>query len=109
MSISRAAGDRDAVLGHLEPRTAISQHEVGLLLEVIGPTQEAANAYLALLRSSLLHCPFESRKTTAGNLAFPFSPSDLEGGPVYEFSVYHLLEADDSRSFFAPEFVTIGE
>ena len=60
-------------------------------------------------KSSLLHCPFESRKTTAGNLAFPFSPSDLEGGPVYEFSVYHLLEADDSRSFFTPEFVTIGE
>ena len=100
---------RDAVLGHLEPRTAISPHEVGLLLEVIGPTQETANAYLALLRSSLLHCPFESRKTTAGNLAFPFSPSDLEGGPVYEFSVYHLLEAEDFRSFFTPEFVTIGE
>ncbi len=99
---------RDAVLGHLEPRASVAPREVGVLLEVIGPTQEAASAFLALLRSSMLHCPFEGRKTTAGNLAFPFSPSDLEGGPVYEFSVYHLLETEDHGSLFAPEFITIG-
>ena len=98
---------RDAVLGHLEPETALPR-EVGVLLEVIGPTQETASAFLALLRSSMLHCPFEGRKTTAGNLAFPFSPSDLEGGPVYEFAVYHLLETEENGSLFTPDFVTIG-
>ena len=98
---------RDAVLGHLEPETA-APREVGVLLEVIGPTQETASAFLALLRSSMLHCPFEGRKTTAGNLAFPFSPSDLEGGPVYEFAVYHLLEIEENGSLFTPDFVTIG-
>ena len=79
-----------------------------MLLEVIGSTQETASALLALLRSTMLHCPFEGRKTTAGNLAFPFSPSDLEGGPVYEFSVYHLLETEESGSLFTPDFLTIG-
>jgi len=99
---------RDAVLGHLEPRTGVIPREVGVLLEVIGPTQEIASAFLALLRSSMLHCPFKGRKTTAGNLAFPFSPSDFQGGPVYEFSVYHLLETEDYGSLFAPEFLTLG-
>jgi len=96
------------VLGHLTPAAEPTPAEAGVVLEAIGPTQEAADAFLALLRSSMLHCPFEGRKTTAGNLAFPFSPSDFRGGPVYEFSVYHLLETDDVGALFPPEFMTIG-
>lgn len=68
-------------------------HEVGLVIEAVAPTQELADTVVALARSTALHQAFPGRKTTAGNLAFPFSPSDLQGGPVYEFAVYHLLEA----------------
>ena len=35
-------------------------------------------------------------KATAGNLAFPYSPSDFHGGEVYNFSVYHLMEINDN-------------
>jgi hypothetical protein len=38
-------------------------------------TQQAANMVLSLARRSFLHCYFERRKATGGNLAFPFSPS----------------------------------
>ncbi len=87
---------RDAVLGPLEPeRGAAPPHEVGTLIEVVADTQETADHVLSLARSSFLHCPFPGRKTTAGNLAFPFSPSDVSGGEVYEFSVYHLMEVED--------------
>lgn len=82
---------RDAVLGALEPERR-APHEVGVLIEAIAPDQETANVVLSLARSSFLHCPFPGRRSTAGNLAFPFSPSDVAAGPVYEFSVYHLLE-----------------
>lgn len=82
---------RDAVLGPLEPERR-APHEVGVLIEAIAPDQEMANVVLSLARSSFLHCPFPGRRTTAGNLAFPFSPSDVAAGPVYEFSVYHLME-----------------
>ena len=34
------------------------------------------------------------RKSTAGNLAFPFAPNDVSFWPVYEFSVYHLMDLD---------------
>lgn len=96
---------RDAVLGHLEP-SPVAGHEVGILLEAIGETQELADTVLALARSGFLHSPFDGRKTTAGNLAFPFSPSDFPGGPAYEFSVYHLIEPA-AQQLFTPEFVAI--
>ncbi len=99
---------RDAVLGMHDPDRHNVPHEIGLMIEVIADTQELANTVLALLRSSALHCPFEGRTTTAGNLAFPFSPSDLVGGPVYEFSVYHLLEADNPLKLFPYDVITLG-
>jgi hypothetical protein len=46
----------------------------------------------SLARSTLLHYGYDGRISTAGNLAFPFSPSDISMGEVYEFSIYHLLD-----------------
>ena len=74
--------------------------EVGLVMEAIAPTQELADTVLSLTRSTTLHQHYDGRKTTAGNLAFPFSPSDFRGGPVYEFAVYHLMETDDVNALF---------
>jgi hypothetical protein len=108
ITINMRAYGRDAVLGSVEPDRWRAPHEIGLLIEVIAQSQELANTVLALLRSSALHCPFEGRKTTAGNLAFPFSPSDLVGGPVYEFSVYHLLEVNDPIRLFPLHMMTMG-
>ena len=107
ITVNMRAYGRDAVLGSIEPDLR-APREIGLLIEVIAESQELANTVLALLRSSALHCPFEGRKTTAGNLAFPFSPSDLAAGPVYEFSVYHLLEVDDPIHLFPLEMMTLG-
>lgn len=94
---------RDAVLGELEPNRHKLPHEVGVLMEVVADTQELADYVLSLTRSSFLHCPFEGRKTTAGNLAFASSPSDVSAGPVYEFSVYHLMDVDDQLGLFPIE------
>ena len=48
----------------------------------------------------MLHYGYEGRIATAGNLAFPFSPSDIKVGPVYTFNVYHLLTTDDPAGLF---------
>ncbi len=90
----------DGVTGRRAAAPASPPCEVGLVLEAIAPTQELADTVLSLARSTALHQPFAGRKTTAGNLAFPFSPSDFRGGPVYEFSVYHLLETADPDALF---------
>lgn len=91
---------RDAVLGPYEPMRHHQPHEVGTVIEVIAETRELADYVLSLARSSFLHCPFEGRKTTAGNLAFSSSPSDVSAGEIYEFSVYHLMDVDDQLGMF---------
>ncbi|MDQ0861523.1 hypothetical protein [Bacillus sp. V2I10] len=82
---------KNAVLGESESEP-FSGHEIGLVFEVVADTQEAASSICATLRSTFLHYGYEGRKSTAGNLAFPFAPSDIEFGPVYEFSIYHLMK-----------------
>jgi len=84
---------RDGVMGALEPLAKKTiPYEVGLVIDAVAPTQEEANTRCSVIRSTLLHYGYPGRISTAGNLAFPFSPSDLGAGEVYEFSVYHLLE-----------------
>lgn len=85
----------NAVLGSKE-NVPFRGHEIGVMFEVIAKTQELANSICATVRSTFLHFGYEKRKSTAGNLAFPFAPSDIEFGPVYEFSIYHLMEIDES-------------
>lgn len=66
--------------------------EVGVVVDVLAAAQEFADAVCSMARSTLLHYPFEGRTATGGNLAFPYSPSDVSVGEVYEFSVHHLVE-----------------
>ncbi|MBP6059768.1 MAG: 3-methylaspartate ammonia-lyase, partial [Candidatus Saccharicenans sp.] len=87
------------VMGELEPVKKTRSHELGIVIEVVAPTQAEADAVLALTRSVLLHYGYEGRIATAGNLAFPFSPSDVAMGKVYEFSIYHLMEVSDPAFF----------
>ena len=71
------------------------ESNLGVVIDVVGKTQEIADTICALARSRLLHCDYIGRKSTAGNVAFPFSPSDIHVGAVYEFSVFHLAKVDD--------------
>ena len=82
---------RDGVMGALEPEHRIRSHELGIVIEAVGPTQEDADAVCSLTRSTLLHFGYPGRISTAGNLALPFSPSDARMGEVFEFSIYHLM------------------
>ena len=74
--------------------------ELGIVGEVVAETQEIAHSVCSLAHGVLLYQPYPGRKTVAGNLAFPYSPSDFDLGEVFEFSVYHLLEVDDPLSLF---------
>ena len=90
---------RDGVMGPAEPVRRTASHELGILIEVVAPTQAEADALVSLTRSTLLHYGYPGRISTAGNLAFPFSPSDLPAGEVYEFSVYHLMEQESPEAY----------
>ena len=86
-------------MGEREPFADQCPHEVGLVIEVVAKTQALADTVCSFARSTLLHFGYPGRQSTAGNLAFPYSPSDISHGVVYEFSVYHLMMIDDPESF----------
>lgn len=98
---------KNAVMGQQEPVKTPS-HELGVVIDVVAATQETANAICASVRSTLLHFGYPGRKSTAGNLAFPFAPSDIEFGPVYKFTVYHLINVDDPTELFPIEYLQLG-
>lgn len=90
---------RNAVMREREPVTEPESHELGIVIEGVAPTQENADTICSLARSTLLHYGYPGRIATAGNLAFPFSPSDMKAGAVYEFSLYHLMQLHDQSVF----------
>ena len=70
-------------------------------------TQEIANAVVGLTRVTLLHSDFPGRLCKEGNMAFPFSPSDIERGAIYQFSLRHVVEPDDPLEMFPIEYEDI--
>lgn len=99
---------KNGVMGALEPDNVAAGHELCVVIEALAETQEQADSICSVTRSTMLHYGYEGRIATAGNLALPFSPSDIRVGQAFGFGVYHLLRIDD-QSIFKIEFRNIGE
>jgi hypothetical protein len=98
---------RDGVMGPLEAETSLA-HEVGLLIEAVASTEEQATSICMFAHAQVLHYGFPGRTSTAGNLAFPFSPQDIPAGPVHRFNIYHLMEVDDPLLHFPVQMEEVG-
>ncbi|HEX3030685.1 MAG TPA: 3-methylaspartate ammonia-lyase, partial [Bacillota bacterium] len=99
---------KNGVMGVLEPNQKIQGHELGIIIEAVAATQETANTVCSFARSTMLHYGYEGRIATAGNLAFPYSPSDFKAGEVFVFNVYHLLEVASPLELFPIHFEQVG-
>ena len=100
---------KNGVMGMFEDSGAEAGNELMIIIEAVADTQEQADTICGFARSTMLHFGYEGRIATAGNLAFPFSPSDARMGEVYEFNVYHLMKVDDPLSLFPIEYVEVGK
>lgn len=99
---------RDGVMAGLEPNPdTAGAHELGIIIEATAPTQKQADTICAFARSTMLHYGYPGRRTTAGNLAFPYSPSDFHAGEVFVFSIYHLIQVTDPSALFPAETVLL--
>ncbi len=99
---------KNGVMGMFEGKDIEPGHELMIIIEAVADTQEQADTICGFARSTMLHFGYEGRIATAGNLAFPFSPSDAKMGEVYEFSVYHLMKVDDPTTLFPIEYMEFG-
>ncbi len=94
---------KNGVMGMFPNIPADTPTELGIVIEAVAQTQELANTICSFARSTMLHFGYPGRKSTAGNLAFPFSPSDIKVGEIYEFSIYHLMAVNDPCEVFPME------
>ena len=87
---------RDAVLGPMEYLRNSDLQEVGLLAEVLAPTQARAHDIAALLEARMIGFSYEGAKTRTAHIAFPFSPLANDTGAVFRFGVLHIVELADA-------------
>ena len=85
------------------PENEALPDEVFIMGECIAPTSERASEVVRTCKQFLLHFGYPGRLSTAGNIAFPFTPPEVSLGPAYRFNVYHLLHVDDAASLFPVE------
>jgi hypothetical protein len=96
---------KDAVLGAAEPNKGVTGHEVGLIVEVVGRTQEICEAMGSRLGPTGTRLDINNNLGGGGVFAYPFSPSLIKMGPVYAWSAWHIADASeaDMRQLFAIE------
>lgn len=96
---------RDGVMGAREPvRGTGGAHELGFLVDAVADTPDIAAAVIGLARTNMLHADFPGRLCKEGNMAIPFSPSDLIAGEVFRFSLQHVALPDDPYEMFPIEY-----
>jgi hypothetical protein len=81
--------------------------EAFIMGECIAPTRERAAEVVRTTKQYLLHHGYPGRLSTAGNLAFPFTPPEVSLGPAYRFNIYHLMHVQDPDGLFPMEIETL--
>ncbi|KAL4985171.1 CoA-transferase family III domain-containing protein [Aspergillus falconensis] len=99
---------RNGTMGPIEP-SPVAGHELGILGEVVAPSQELSYTIANNARASILHMPYTDQVATTGNFASPLSPHETPAGPVFRFNVYHLvnLQKGEEVSLFPINVTTI--
>jgi hypothetical protein len=94
----------DGVLGEFEPLAGQFGHEVGVLITITAPTQELATKISTFVAHASSHLPIPEYHGLISSIAYPFSPPEIERGPVYRFSINHVVEPDDPHEMFRTAF-----
>lgn len=93
-----------AVSGEEVPKGQPAPREIGLLLTVTAKTQQIATIVAKTFNPYLLHFPANMSEQLP-SFAFPFSPAEIEKGPVYEFKLHHVVEVDDPLELLRIEYI----
>ncbi len=96
---------KNATLGALET-SEVTPAEIGVLTIVTADTQARATEIAKLLNPALLHLPLTAEEPMP-TFAFPFSPAEIERGPLYEFCLNHVLTLDDPMQAFRLDVVEV--
>ncbi len=93
---------KNGVMQDLEPVKETAAHEICIVTEVIGRTQEIADLIARFALYRLLFPTFAGQKATAGGIAM-LRDEVLRGQPSYRWTVDHLLPVKDPLELYRIE------
>jgi len=93
---------------HPLPGEHHSRHEAGLVIEFIATDAALARTAAGVFKQNLLHYGYPGRVSTAGNLAFAFTPSEIDAGTAYRFVLYHVMRDAPLHDIFRIASVAVG-
>ncbi len=85
----RLYGD-GAVLAAPEPEP-LRPRELGVLITVTAPDQATAHAVATFVAHAGSHLPIPEYDGLVSTLAYPFSPPETDRGPLYRFTLNHVV------------------
>jgi hypothetical protein len=83
---------------------SVDGHEAFILWDVISPSQELSRTIATSLSHLAVHNPIPKWHGLISGVAFPFSPPEIDRGPVYEFHLNHLLVPESPTTLFRIEY-----
>lgn len=86
---------RGAVLGKSEQPGYAAANELCLVLDVVAESQRLAHDIAEDLALKIAFSRYEGRTTTAGNVAYLFSPNVIDAGQAFSTTIYHELPIAD--------------
>jgi Acyclic terpene utilisation family protein AtuA len=97
-----------AVLGASEPPRPEAPREVGIVIDVVAESQRLAHDVAEDLALKIAFSRYRGRTTTAGNVAYLFSPNVLDAGQAFDTGIYHELPLADPLEAFRIELRRVG-
>ena len=97
----------NAVSGTVIGPSTSAPREVGLLLVATAATQELATQIAKTCNPAFFHMPLDI-DTELPSYAFPFSPSEIERGQVFEFKLNHVVYVDEPDELVRTVFSNAG-
>jgi hypothetical protein len=97
-----------AVLGLSEPARPEHPLEVGIVVDVVAESQELAHDVAEDVALKIAFSRYPGRTTTAGNVAYLFSPNVIDAGQVFDTGIYHELPVADPLEVSRIEMKQVG-
>ncbi|MGP4009714.1 acyclic terpene utilization AtuA family protein [Streptomyces sp. 4N124] len=94
----RLYGD-GAVLATAEPES-LHPRELGVLITVTAPDQPTAHAVATFVAHASSHLPIPEYDGLVSTLAYPYSPPEIDRGPLYRFTLNHVVTGVSPTELF---------
>jgi hypothetical protein len=98
----------NGVSGRPMPDAAAVPHEVGVMLVVTAASQSLANRITKACNGPFFHTPLRPG-IEMPSYAFPFTPAEIERGPLYEFKQNHVVETADGLELVRTRWIDMGD